>query len=197
MSDDLLQVPPPGGDFAKQYLTASSEIEPLYEAVETRMAGRSLAEGASVRGLTDRERAKQALQLPVEVGTKVLFASNIGAILTYDDPPAPNASGVVVAVKSASGQVTSHNDRVFVKWENGHTQAIHAEHLRLGKGRVRTTKMADRIRVASLGDLTDFLKVSSGTLVHRATKDLWKVSQDGSDFVIERLFQDNGRPLKV
>jgi hypothetical protein len=36
------------------------------------------------------------------------------------------------------------------------------------------------------------------TLVHKATQDLWsmKVSEDGT-FDVERLFDDNGNPLKV
>ena len=52
-------------------------------------------------------------------------------------------------------------------------------------------------RVASLGDLTDFLKVAKDTLVHRATKDLWSFKKVGEDFVIERLFDETGDPLKV
>src|SRR3972149_2620398 len=94
-------------DFASGYLTASEkeaaeEVRRIEDAVEHRLSGRPMNEGAftSVRALTDREREKAALQLPVEAGTRVQFAANAGAVLTYDDPPTPNASGVVVTVKS-------------------------------------------------------------------------------------------------
>jgi len=193
-------------DFAGSYLTATereeeAESQRVDAAVERRISGRDLNEGAfnSVRELTDSARAKAALTLPVEAGTRVQFIANAGSVLAYDDPPAPNESGVVVAVKSASGQITSHNGVVFAKWSDGKTRAIHAEHLRLAAGRVRTTTaaMADKIRVASLGDLSEFLRFGSDTLVHKATKDLWKVRKDGGDFVIERLFAENGSPLKV
>ena len=53
-------------------------------------------------------------------------------------------------------------------------------------------------RVASLGDLTDFLKVSNGALVHKSTKDLWSYSKDADgNFLVSRLFDDEGEPLKV
>jgi len=48
-----------------------------------------------------------------------------------------------------------------------------------------------------MGDLTAFLKVGSETLVHKATRDLWSLRKDGKEFVIERLFDDTGVPLKV
>lgn len=57
-----------------------------------------------------------------------------------------------------------------------------------------------RVRVARLGDLTQFFsssRTASDTLVHKATKDLWSLKKDGSDYVIERLFDDSGSPLKV
>lgn len=193
-------------DFAGGYLTASekeeaAEVKRVEAAVERRLSGRDLNEGAfnSVRELTDSARAKAALTLPVEAGTRVQFIANAGSVLAYDDPPTPNESGVVVAVKSASGKITSHNGVVFAKWADGKVRAIHAEHLRLASGRVRTTTAAtaNKIRVASLGDLSEFLRFGSDTLVHKATKDLWKVHKDGSEFVIERLFAENGAPLKV
>lgn len=54
-----------------------------------------------------------------------------------------------------------------------------------------------RRRVASLGDLSSFIRLSGETLIHRSQKDLWalKKEADGS-FFIERLFDDNGSPLK-
>lgn len=178
-----------GVDFASEHL--------VEDAVETRMAGRSLEEGAltSVRALAQRE---EGLTLPVAAGTRVQFSPRAEATLAYEDPPVPNAVGVVVSVRSASGEITSHDGVVFVQWADKVLRPIYADHLRLAKGTPRVTAAASgRIRVASLGDLTDFLRVASDTLVHKATRDLWRVNKDGGDFVIERLFKDDGSPLKV
>lgn len=195
-------------DFAGNYLNASEKEaaanrQIVEAAVEARLSGRSMNEGSfkSVRALTDSGRAAAALQLPVEAGTRVQFAANVGSILSYENPPAPNASGIVVAVRSASGMVTDYGGRVFVRWDDNVIRPIATEHLRRATGRVRTTTaaMLNRIRVASLGDLSGFLRVAGtdDTLVHKATRDLWSVKRDGSEYVIERLFSDTGAPLKV
>jgi hypothetical protein len=54
-----------------------------------------------------------------------------------------------------------------------------------------------RRKVASLGDISDFVRLSSDQLIHKSKRDLWtlKKEADGS-FFIERLFDDNGSPLK-
>jgi len=53
-------------------------------------------------------------------------------------------------------------------------------------------------RVASLQDLNGFVRLSADTLVHKADRDLWAIKRqsDGSMYV-ERMFDDNGTPLKV
>ena len=84
-----------------------------------------------VRQLTDVGRAAGALPLPVEVGTKVVFAGTLGAHLTYDKVPPEGSQGEVVNVKSANGDITHHDGKVFVKWDDGEFRPIHAEHLRL------------------------------------------------------------------
>lgn len=149
-----------------------------------------------VRALTDKYRAKNALQLPVEAGTRVEFQGNVGAVLSYDDPPMPGTQGTVVTVRSATGDVTEHEGKVFVQWDDGKFRSLYAEHLMLAKKMKRRGGMNARIRVASLGDITDFLKVAEDTLIHRSTKDLWSYRRDGSEYVIERLFDDSGKPLK-
>lgn len=195
-----------GTDFAGNYLTASEkeeeELKRVDAAVEHRLAGKSMGGSfETMRGLTDKAREASSLSLPVEAGTRVQFVANMGAVLAYEDSPTPNMTGAVVSVKSASGNITAHDGKVFVRWEDGKVRAIHAEHLRAAKGQVRTTtsKLANRIRVASLGDLSDFLRVAgtADTLVHKATKDLWHVKKDAEGYLLERLFNDNGGPLKV
>lgn len=63
-----------------------------------------------------------------------------------------------------------------------------------------TTKVASkppmRTKVASLQQLDGFDRVSSETLIHRSTNDLWSLRKEGEDYFIERLFQDNGVPVK-
>ena len=150
----------------------------------------------SVRALTDVDREANALELPVVAGTKVEFAGDLGTLLAYTDAPDPKTRGTVVAVKTATGKVTSHEGMVFVEWPDGETRAIHAEHLRKVTGHAKR-QAGGRMRVASLGDLTDFLKLADDTLVHKSTQDLWAVRQDTAGYVIERLFDNDGSPLKA
>lgn len=150
----------------------------------------------SVRQLTDKFRQSNMLSLPIKAGTRVSFAGNLGAVLTYSDPPNPKAQGSVVTVKSANGPVTHHEDMVFVQWDDGQFRSVHAQHLRLAEGRPKQGLSKATRRVASLGDLTEFLKVAEDTLIHRSTRDLWSFRQEGVDYVIERLFDDTGEPLK-
>lgn len=53
-------------------------------------------------------------------------------------------------------------------------------------------------RVASIQDLNGFIRLSNDTLIHKAERDLWTISRqsDGSMFV-QRMFNDNGEPLKA
>lgn len=149
----------------------------------------------SVRTLTDAHRDKNAFPLPAKSGTRVQFAGNMGSVLAYADPPAPGTQGTVVTVRSAMGDVTGHDGKVFVQWDDGKFRSIHAEHLRAAKGRQKK-QASFQLRLASLGDLTDFMKVSKDTLIHTSTRDLWSVKQDGGEYIIERLFDDTGDPLR-
>jgi hypothetical protein len=60
------------------------------------------------------------------------------------------------------------------------------------------TPVGSRRKIATLQDLSGFVRVSNETLIHRADRDLWAISrqEDGTMFV-ERQFDDNGTPLKV
>ena len=60
-------------------------------------------------------------------------------------------------------------------------------------------QLPDQIKVATLGDLSDFFRVASDTLVHKAEKDLWRISENKKgEVIIERLFNpDTKKPLKV
>ncbi len=52
------------------------------------------------------------------------------------------------------------------------------------------------VRVASIRQLAAFTRVNAETLVHKSERDLWAIKQDGEGLVIQRLFADDGRPLK-
>lgn len=54
-----------------------------------------------------------------------------------------------------------------------------------------------RRRVASLQDLRPFQRLSEDQLIHKSDRDLWTIKKEGDGkFYIERLFDDNGSPLK-
>jgi hypothetical protein len=56
---------------------------------------------------------------------------------------------------------------------------------------------AKRRVVATMSDLKSFMRISSETLVHKSEKDLWTLKKEADGkFYIERLFDDNGEPLK-
>lgn len=56
----------------------------------------------------------------------------------------------------------------------------------------------NRIRIASLRDLVGFSRIGQDTLVHKAEKDLWKISEDNGEIVIERLFDPTTKePLRI
>ena len=52
------------------------------------------------------------------------------------------------------------------------------------------TFLADKPRkVATISDLASFFRISEDTLVHKAKKDLWRISENKEgEVVIERLF---------
>lgn len=58
-------------------------------------------------------------------------------------------------------------------------------------------KAQERRRIASLGDLSSFIRVSSETLVHKSDRDLWSIRSDADgSLVIERQFDETGAPLR-
>lgn len=156
--------------------------------------------GVSVRKLTDRARAADALPTPCDAGLRVAFVTNLGSVMAYPSPPAPDTQGTVVMVRTAEGDQTSLHGMVFVKFDDGRFMAVDPEHLRRAPA---NTKMASAFtrRVGSLGDLSGFLRWGQdgdNELIHHATKDLWSFEQtDQGDFVISRLFDDTGEPIQV
>jgi len=154
------------------------------------------AQFTSVRDLTAVK--KRRLKLPLKAGTRVAFIHTLSSCLTYTNPPKVDAVGTVLTLRTANGPSTSQDGYVFVKWDDGEFRSILASHLRLTKP-LKTVSKYRRV-YSDLGDLSLSFITSSDSgdeLVHKATKDLWAVKKDGSSYVIERLFDDNGSPLKV
>ena len=51
--------------------------------------------------------------------------------------------------------------------------------------------------IASCADLKNFTRISSETLVHKSNQDLWALKKEADGkFYVERLFDDNGEPVK-
>jgi len=169
-------------------------------SLDLHLQGKNLLgkQATSIRELTEAGRLAHALPLPASAGTRVRFESNIGSLLTYDDVPPMDVEGSVILVKTAMGKMTSHEDRVFVLWDDGNFRSIMAEHLRLAGTK---TKMAKNFRmvVSDLGDISSMFVQASAPdeLIHKSTQDLWSFKKNGDDFVIERLFNDTGSPLKI
>lgn len=157
------------------------------------------ARSTSMMDLTDAGRQANALPLPQDAGVRVSFNMNIGAVLTYDDMPADGLEGTLVAVRTSSGDATYQGQNVFVLWDDGKLRAIQAEHLRKAPTSGKRAS-AVHMRVADLSDIAfSFSRIAGHDeeLVHKATKDLWSFRKDGEGYVIERLFNETGEPLKV
>jgi len=133
-------------------------------------------------------------------GTRVSFLSNLESMLTYPDCPDPGTNGTVVTVRTGSGDRTFEDDHVFVLWDDGKFRAMVASHIK-PEGTSRTANSV-RMVVSDFGDISSFFTPATGTghgddLVHKATQDLWALRQEGGQYVIERLFNEDGNPLKV
>ena len=170
----------------------------LIDEVLLGTSGKRLAspQFSAMRALTDKAREASALPLPVLAGTRVGFKANLGSVLTYSDVPHPACEGTVITVKTAEGPATHRGSDVFVLWDDTKFRVIRAEHLKPGSP--RKTASNYRMVVSSLGDISAFFVTAStgDDLVHKATKDLWSCRKDGGKFVIERLFDDTGKPIK-
>jgi hypothetical protein len=169
-------------DFSGQYLSASAD-----DVAVRRFSGRT-----AVRDLL---RSTPSLTYPPTTGARVAFSTSIEALMSYPNPPAGGSVGTVITVRTASGDVNHHEGMVFVRWDDGRMMQVYANHIRPSTGRQRIADAVSQ-RIAGLGDLTEFFKVAKDTLVHKSTKDLWSLKKVGEEFVIERLFDETGDPLK-
>jgi hypothetical protein len=62
---------------------------------------------------------------------------------------------------------------------------------------LRPPHITGRMKVATIRDLAGFIRLSADTLIHKSDRDLWALKKEGEgSYFIERLFDDNGEPLK-
>ncbi len=54
---------------------------------------------------------------------------------------------------------------------------------------------AGKTRVASLHQLSGFIRLAEDTLVRVSQQDFWKLGQDGEGYFIERLVSDDEGPI--
>jgi len=65
----------------------------------------------------------------------------------------------------------------------------------LARNELRASR--NRKVVLSVSDLKGFTRISAETLVHKSNAELWTLRKEADGkFYIERLFDDNGEPLK-
>jgi hypothetical protein len=54
-----------------------------------------------------------------------------------------------------------------------------------------------RTKVASLDQLSGFVRTAEETLIRKSDRDLWSLRKDAQgDFYVERMFDETGAPLK-
>lgn len=145
----------------------------------------SVLEESNIRDLV---HVKQAKVSSLVDGARVYAHHNNGLIIPGNLPP-QGTKGTVVAVNTMSGRKTAMDGQVFVKWDTNN---------KITQAPLTNVRLASK-RVSSL---EGFFVVAGtnleGELVHKSSKDLWsvKLGEDGK-YDIERMFDDNGEPLKV
>jgi hypothetical protein len=150
-----------------------------------------------INDLTDRGRKSKREALKFEDGMRVSAHTNNGVVIPGQLPRA-GTKGTVVSVKTATGDVVSLDGEVFVRFDGrNNIDRIPATFLRVAS--MKVSSLDEHFIVLSGPNLSASFMSQAGesTLVHKSSQDLWsmKVSDDGS-FDVERLFDDNGNPLK-
>lgn len=165
------------------------DFEEIFVQASKKSARSSMPAGThnSVREL-HKKQTDPGIRLPVAAGTKVSFTCPHIASVTYKNPPPFGDVGTVVSVKMGSGEATSHNNLVFVRWSDRRMTPVFSNHL----------AMVNTIRVASIDNLHNFFtRTADDQLIHKATQDIWSLKKDGQGFLLERLVDDSKSPVKI
>lgn len=164
--------------------------------IDSFLQGKTL-NGDSTRVVRDAIVGDLGIHLPAKAGTRVAFVATTESLFTYSDCPNPDLEGEIVRVRTAFGDKTAHDGMVFVLWDDKVLRPTHRSHLKMAPSTNKNAS-ASRMVVSGLGDISDLFSMRAGSadLVHKATNEYWAVRKEGEDFVIERLFNDTGEPLK-
>jgi hypothetical protein len=156
------------------------------ERKNSRVANMAAASGRMVR-------------TPALYGQPVRLAPSMGYMLA-SKLPRTGASGSVVCVRTARGQVSAAGGQgLFTAWTDGQFLEVPAELLREARSGKYDPVLARR--VANLDEVVGReYALSAGSpkeLIHKATRDLWAFQQVDGGYHLCRLFNHDGRPLRV
>lgn len=138
------------------------------------------------QGITKTAGAK------LSVGTRVKLSSSIESMLMY-----PNIGGDVFGTIVRPKRDPSSQRTAFVKWDNGDIFEMENRYLsRVGEGiNGNYIKLGGKLSNSTMSDFVKSTKTDGG-VIHLSTNDLWGVRKQGSEFVLERMFDNNGFPIK-
>lgn len=156
----------------------------------------------SVYSLSDKaQTTKKQAKLPA--GISVTANLNIGRV-PPTTMPKQGTVGEIVSVKTATGETTELDGEVFVRW-NGRARIdrVAKEFLIINKTKTASEDLSSLYaQPLSMAEYKEAFAFNAGAkqadLVHMASEDLWELGVDEKgEYAIERLFDDNGDPLKV
>jgi len=144
--------------------------------------------------LVSRKNKKEAATF--KEGSRVVAFTNNGVIIP-GQLPSSGTKGTVVAVETVNGATTHLGNDIFIKFDGRNKiDNVPSEFLKLAS--MKVSSLDEHFIILSGPSLMSHIASEDTALVHKSTKDLWsvKVSEDGS-YEVERLFDDNGNPLKA
>ena len=159
----------------------------------TKTSGLDSILSTSISDLTDRKRKKSKTSF--NEGVRVVAHTNNGILIPGQLPKA-GTKGTVVAVETPDGKITSLEDEVFVRFDTRNKiDRISSDFLKVAS--MKVSNLDEHFIVLSGPSLMSVAS-EQPTLIHKSSEDLWsvKLSEDGS-YEVERLFDDNGDPLKI
>jgi hypothetical protein len=128
----------------------------------------------------------------IPTGSRVAFQASMETVLTYQNHPSAGSKGYVVKV--VDRLANSHRDSVWVKFDDGNFGLYKTAHLKRVSDK---TASNFAFSVSSMDDIFNlYSQKNASTLIRKAEKDLWSFEKVGDQYVIERLFDDSGEPLK-
>ena len=179
--------------------------DPFWDGMQEAFVGKCPSVDRFLRGEGPPSHAESTRGEDFPAGTRVRFVASLEAALTYQRMPGDGAKGTVVRVRTSHGDVTRWQGRLMVRWDDGSLSQVWPGHLRVLKGkdsRVRRTFRSFQEVTQSYWAQVLSVPITQASeiptdLVHQATQDIWALRKEGDKYVLERLFDEDGEPLKV